>query len=113
MTDKYVLTLGGLRVGWGEPVDGAARVALEGDLDTLSLPVLNRAFDSLFEGGCHRIVVDLAALAFIDSAGLGGLVAAWRRCRDEGGSLSAVNPSKPVQRLMDLTGISKFLLPAG
>jgi anti-sigma B factor antagonist len=107
---SYVLSLGGLRVTWADPVDGEARVGLSGDLDSLSLPVLNRTFEGLYGGGCRRIVVDLAGLAFIDSSGLGALVAAWRRCRDEGGAFNAVNPTKPVQRLMELTGISKFLL---
>ncbi len=111
MPDEHVLSLGGLRVRWDEPTGGRGRVALDGDLDNLSLPVLAQALSGLYDAGCFRIVVDLTDLAFIDSSGLGGLVGAWRRCRDEDGNLQAVNPSKSVRRLMDLTGITRFLLP--
>jgi anti-sigma B factor antagonist len=113
MADEFVLSLGGLRVRWEDPHDGEGRIAVEGDLDSLSLPVLTQTLAGLYDAGCFRIVVDLADLAFIDSSGLGGLVGAWCRCRDEGGHLSAVNPSKPVRRLMDLTGIGRFLLEPG
>jgi anti-sigma B factor antagonist len=112
MADEYALSLGGLRVRWEQPSGAEGRVALEGDLDALSLPVLTQTLGGLYDKACFRIVVDLGALEFIDSTGLGALVAAWRRCREEGGTLNAVNPSDPVRRLMDLTGISRFLLPA-
>ncbi len=112
MADEHVLSLGGLSIRWGEPTGGECRVVLEGDLDNLSLPVLAQTLDGLYKAACFRIVMDLADLAFIDSSGLGALVAAWRRCRDQAGSLSARNPSPAVRRLMDLTGISGLLLPA-
>jgi stage II sporulation protein AA (anti-sigma F factor antagonist) len=56
--------------------------------------------------------LDLDGLSFTDSSGLGAMVGAWRRCQREGGSLTVTNPSASVRRLMDMTGISKLLLPA-
>lgn len=112
MPDRYTLSLGGLRVHWETPTDHVAEVVLDGDLDNLSVPVLREALDALYHEGCFDIRLELAGLAFTDSSGLGAMVGAWRRCQREGGSLSVSNPSAPVRRLMDMTGISKLLLPA-
>jgi anti-sigma B factor antagonist len=112
VVDQYVLSLGGLTLRWDDPDGGAALLTLEGELDGVSLPVLGQTLEGLYREGCFDVSIDLAGVEFIDSSGLGALVAAWRRCRDEGGRAVARNPSAPVRRLMDLTGISRFLLPA-
>lgn len=112
MTDSFTLSLGGLHVRWEAPADDGAVLALEGDLDNLSVPVLREALDAIYATGCFTILLDLEALAFTDSSGLGAMVGAWRRCQREGGSLTVSNPSASVRRLMDMTGISKLLLPA-
>ncbi|HWG73417.1 MAG TPA: STAS domain-containing protein [Acidimicrobiales bacterium] len=110
MTDSFTLSLGGLQVRWGTPGEQRAEVSLDGDLDNLSVPVLREALDALYAQGCFEIRLDLTDLAFTDSSGLGAMVGAWRRCQREGGTVSVVNPSPSVRRLMDMTGISKLLL---
>jgi stage II sporulation protein AA (anti-sigma F factor antagonist) len=110
--DRFTLSLGGLQVRWEAPTETGAEIALDGDLDNLSVPVLREALDALYAADCFTIRLDLAGLSFTDSSGLGAMVGAWRRCQREGGSLSVSNPSIAVRRLMDMTGISKLLLPA-
>ena len=112
MPDSFTLSLGGLHVRWETPGETGATVALEGDLDNLSVPVLREALDAIYKEECFAILLDLGGLSFTDSSGLGAMVGAWRRCQREGGSLSVSNPSASVRRLMDMTGISKLLLPA-
>lgn len=112
MAEGYSLSLGGLQVHWDVPPEGhTADVTLEGDLDNLSVPVFREALDALYAHQCFEVRLDLKALAFTDSSGLGAMVGAWRRCQREGGTLSVSNPSPSVRRLMDMTGISKLLLP--
>jgi anti-anti-sigma regulatory factor len=36
---------------------------------------------------------------------------AWRHCGASGGRLAAVNPTEAVARLLEMTGIARFLLP--
>lgn len=112
MADRFSLSLGGLQVRWEQPDGTSAEVVLEGDLDNLSVPVLREALESLYAQDCFHIELNLAGLSFTDSSGLGAMVGAWRRCQREGGSLLVRNPSAGVRRLMDMTGISKLLLPA-
>jgi anti-sigma B factor antagonist len=110
MPETFVLSSGGLHVRWDRPAGSEARLRLEGELDSLSIPVLNQALTGLYRAGAVNITFDLADLAFVDSSGLGALVGAWRQCQDAGGTARAINPSSMVQRLMDVTGISRYLL---
>jgi anti-sigma B factor antagonist len=112
MPDTYLLSLGGLKVGWQRPESGSARIKLEGELDSLSLPALRQSVDTLYASGCFDISLDLTELTFIDSTGLGALVAVWRRCQREAGRATVINPSEAVRRLMDMTGIARFLISA-
>jgi anti-sigma B factor antagonist len=112
MPDSYLLSLAGLQVGWQRPAGGPVRVRLQGELDTLSVPVLRQTVDTLYASSCFQISLDLADLTFIDSSGLGALVAVWRRCQSEAGRVTVVNPSDAVRRLMDMTGIARFLIPS-
>ncbi|MGH9059811.1 MAG: STAS domain-containing protein [Acidimicrobiales bacterium] len=112
MADSYTLSLGGLQVHWEVPNAGVAHVALEGDLDTLSVPVLRQAIHSLYDAGHFGLTFDLTNLHFIDSSGIGALVEAWRKGQESGGRVTATNPTTAVRRLMDVTGISRYLLPA-
>lgn len=112
MADGHTLSLGGLQVHWRAPVDGSVRLELQGELDNLSVPVLRQALDSVYAEDCYHLRLELGRLEFIDSSGLGALVGAWRRCSQQEGSVVVLNPSTTVRQLMDMTGISKFLLPS-
>ncbi len=110
MPEAFLLSQGGLRVRWEGPSGTAARLRLEGELDNLSVPVLNQALDGLYQAGCTEIVFDLTDLSFVDSSGLGALVGAWRHCQEAGGTARASNPSTMVQQLLNVTGIGRYLL---
>ena len=53
------------------------------------------------------VVVDMGAVAFIDSTGLGVLVGSLKRARLEGGDLALVNVQPMVMRIFTVTGLNK------
>ncbi len=55
--------------------------------------------------GNPRIIVDLAALEFIDCYALGALCRVRAQARQAGGDLLLAAPLRPVRRLLDLTGL--------
>jgi anti-sigma B factor antagonist len=55
--------------------------------------------------GNPRIIVDLAALEFIDCCALGVLGRVRAQARQAGGDLLLAAPCGPVRRLLDLTGL--------
>jgi anti-sigma B factor antagonist len=68
--------------------DGASLLAIEGELDSTSSRELRDELEALVTRGPSRVVVDLARLHTIDSAGVGTLVSLFKRVRAQGGSLT-------------------------
>jgi anti-sigma B factor antagonist len=79
-------------------------LAPSGRLDALSAPELRRRCDELLEADTDRIVVDLRAVDFCDSAGLAALVSSMKRSRAAGGDTKLVaSADASVWRILELT----------
>ena len=82
--------------------DGAqVTLAIDGWLDTQSAPELAVALDELDEG-VEELVLDLAALEYVSSAGIRQIVAAHKKT---GGKLIVRNVSPEVLEVFRLTGV--------
>jgi anti-anti-sigma factor len=55
---------------------------------------------------CRRLCLDLAGVSFLDSTGISALVAIRNAAEASTRTLLLRNPSKPVARLLDLTGLT-------
>src|SRR5581483_1030967 len=53
--------------------------------------------------GSHKILLNLAEVSYIDSAGLGELTAAFTSVKNRGGELKLVNLTKRVHDVMQIT----------
>lgn len=78
---------------------------LTGDLDLATSPNLREAIIRLIDEGTRQIVVDLSALEFMDSSGLGVLVAALKRVRENGATLNLVAGGEKILKLFRITGL--------
>jgi anti-sigma B factor antagonist len=83
-------------------------LALNGELDLVSAPMLEQALDRTYESDAELIIVDLRGLEFMDSTGLHRLVAAQHRLLDRGRRLALVKGGDQVHRLFELTGIGEL-----
>ena len=88
-------------------VNGAAVVTVCGELDMHTAPLLGAALEQV--GADQRVLVDLASLHFMDSSGLKVLLADRARRLAGGGSLYICDPSAPVRRVVEMTGLGEFL----
>lgn len=86
-----------------------ALVPVEGDLDVTSVASLRQTLNALIDGGCKRIVLNLAATSYMDSAGMGLVVASVRRMRARGGLLSLTNVSPEVMRALSIARLVDFI----
>ncbi|HWC75958.1 MAG TPA: STAS domain-containing protein [Blastocatellia bacterium] len=88
-------------------VDGVSVLDLSGKivLGEGDVQVRERIKDLLADGQ-RRILLNLADVTYIDSAGLGGLISAYTTTKREGGQLKLVNLTK---RLQDLLAITKLI----
>jgi anti-anti-sigma factor len=55
----------------------------------------------------HNMVFDLQDVLFVDSAGLGALIGAIRRIRENGGDAVLCRPRPSVRRALQLTAIDR------
>ena len=67
--------------------DGYSVVEVSGEVDVYTAPQLDEQLSGLVEAGSYQLVVDLSAVEFLDSTGLGVLVKALKRVREHGNLL--------------------------
>jgi len=84
-------------------------MTVRGEVDLASAPKLAAAMSELMDRGHTHVAVDLGPVEFIDSSGLGVLVGALRRLREQGGDLVLRAASPAVVRILELTGLDGLL----
>ena len=90
--------------------EDALQLTLAGDLDMSAAFKVEPQLDRLVaEPDLRRLVLDVAAVEFIDSAGLGTLLSIRERTEQLGVEMHVVNVPAPVQRIFDLSGTSTLL----
>lgn len=84
-------------------------VRLASTLDALATSSLRELFADLAERGEVNVLVDLTAVPFIDSAGLGVVIGACRRFRALDGDLRLAGARPNVSSVLRVTGISRVI----
>jgi len=85
--------------------DGRATLSLSGEVDIAAVDELLDAARSCLDRADHVIVLDLGAVTFIDSSGLGALVRVRNLAAERDLAVELVHVPRSVQRLFDLTGL--------
>jgi anti-sigma B factor antagonist len=95
-----------------------ANVRAEGDVSIVDLSgkitigegdvMLRETVEELLKGGNSKIVLNLSRISYMDSAGIGELVACYKRSREKGGHLKLLNPSGKVYDLLQLTKLEEI-----
>ena len=84
---------------------GTVIVALRGEVDVATVDQVRVALGDAIAAQPRTVVVDLADLSFIDSTGLGALVAGFQRARDAGIAFRLARPSRGVRQVLVLSGL--------
>ena len=78
-------------------------LSLEGELDATTAVAFREEIDRAAEGKVEKLVLDMAKLTYLSSAGLRGLVFA-RQKMDDGVSIVLVQVSEEVERTIRMVG---------
>ncbi len=89
--------------------DRATTVVLAGELDLSTVPELHRALDAECSSSPSRLVIDIAAVEFIDSAALHLFITMSNRLADGGGSLEIVHVPERLRRVFSITKLDALL----
>lgn len=85
---------------------GAAVVTVSGELDLATAPRLQ---DALAERMEDPVVVDLSECTFLDSAGMGVLLASARTLSESGRSLRVATADPRILRVLELTAVDTLI----
>ncbi|HVX70113.1 MAG TPA: STAS domain-containing protein [Mycobacteriales bacterium] len=82
-------------------------VAVSGEIDVYTAPKLREHLIDLVANGQYQLIVDLEAVDFLDSTGLGVLVGGLKRVRSHDGSLHLVCSQDRILKIFRITGLTK------
>ena len=88
-------------------VGGTTVVAVGGEIDVYTAPKLRDKITELVGAGVYHLVVDLEAVEFLDSTGLGVLVGGLKKVRAHDGSLRLVCTQDRLLKIFRITGLAK------
>ena len=84
-------------------------LTLSGRLDGTTTQTFEEKILGVIDGGAHRLVVDLAQLEYVSSAGLRVFLHAAKRIQRHKGKLALCSLAVHVQQVFDLSGFSSIL----
>jgi anti-sigma B factor antagonist len=86
---------------------GVTVLAPSGRLDVAGAPALKDAVSEAVKGGQPRLVIDLEGVSFVDSTGLGSVIAALKMVRGSKGDLRLAAPNQQVRVVLELTTLDR------
>lgn len=92
-----------------EEVGDTMVFAIEGHLDASMVNAVNERATDVLESSFVKVVFDFSNLVYISSAGLRVLLYVAKKTKSKGGKVSLCSVNSNVQRILDISGLTKFL----
>ena len=89
-------------------LEGAVIVTAVGEIDIYAAPAFKRDLLEAMTATSEGMIVDLSALEFIDSSGLGVLIGLLRRLNGEKRPLALIITNKRIIKVFVITGLDKI-----
>ncbi|UQX03775.1 STAS domain-containing protein [Streptomyces sp. RerS4] len=92
--------------------DGRLTVAVTGEIDIATAPLLSEALHTALADGVARVEADFRGVSFCDLSGLNALLRARRAAAARGHSLHVTGVASPqVRKLFEMTGTTAMIAP--
>ena len=88
---------------------GVFILGLSKRLDATTAQIVEDRILGVIDAGDHRLVIDLAQLEYVSSAGLRVLLIAAKRLKTANGRLALSGPTDHVRQVFDIAGVTSFL----
>ncbi len=79
-----------------------------GSIDSSTTRMLEEQIDEIVDGGARYVVVDLEAVDFVSSAGIGLFLGTAARLRREGGDLAFMNMPRHVREVFEIINLTPY-----
>ncbi len=83
-------------------------VKLEGEIDFSVVPDMREAIDEALASAPEKLLIDLSAVLFIASDGLGVLIEAQRNAESNGRKLDLIKPQGHIFELLKTTQLTRL-----
>ncbi len=83
-------------------------VDIEGEVDVYTSMELKKDLNNLIDAGEKRLIINLEKVVYMDSSGLGILVAVLKRIRSEKGNMKLIKLTPGIKKIFELTRLTKF-----
>jgi anti-sigma B factor antagonist len=90
-----------------EPVPGVLVVRLSGEIDIATTELAAEAIRAAVAPPARMVLIEVSAVTFCSSAGLGNLVEARQLAGQHGIDLALVGVGRPVDRPLSITGLGR------
>jgi len=85
-------------------------LTVRGEVDITTTPRVRAQLISLLSEGTPHVIVDLEGVDFLDSSGLGALIAGLKLARSRSGELRLVcDRQRSVRKVLEVTGLERVL----
>ena len=89
---------------------GTLQIGLFGELDESHAEYVRDSLDAMFrDRSISEVIIDLSGLSFMDSTGIGVLIGRYKTLKSRGIALKLSRPSRPVDKVLALTGIYNIM----
>ncbi len=83
---------------------------LRGEIDHHTAAAIRNAMDNeIFKKRPRGLIIDMSAVDFMDSSGLGLIMGRYTVIKELGGELIIQNPSSATERIMNLAGMERLI----
>jgi anti-sigma B factor antagonist len=87
--------------------NGVTVLAPTGRLDVAGAPALREAIGEATRNAPAKVVIDMEGVSFVDSTGLGSVIAALKQIRGGQGELRLAAPNQQVRVVLELTTLDR------
>ena len=82
-----------------------------GELDHCCAHTVRRELDALIaDPSVRSLILDLTALQFMDSSGIGVVLGRYRQMRERGGQVAVVHMNRHVARIFRMSGMDRVIV---
>ena len=83
-------------------------IQVTGEVDLYNVSELKKALFSITDGRFRSVVVDMKNVNYMDSSGIGALVAGQKKMRAHNGSFALINIHEDVLNILKLATLDRF-----
>ena len=86
------------------------RIKLRGEIDHHSAVAVRSAIDTMIHSKLPKeLIVDMSAVDFMDSSGLGLIMGRYNTMKEIGGEIKVADPSPGTEKIMRLAGMERII----